>query len=73
VTGGWRKLHNEELQHLYASPNIIGVIKDDKMGRACRTNGGKEECIWDIAEKVTRKVTNRKTKTLVSRQYYNGS
>jgi hypothetical protein len=23
VTGGWRKLHNEELRHLYSSPSII--------------------------------------------------
>jgi hypothetical protein len=28
VTGGWRKLHNGELQNLYSSPNIIiGVMK----------------------------------------------
>jgi hypothetical protein len=24
---GWRKLHNEELQNLYSSPNIIRMIK----------------------------------------------
>jgi hypothetical protein len=27
VTGGWRKLHNEELHNLYASPSIITIIK----------------------------------------------
>jgi hypothetical protein len=27
VTGGWRKLHNEELHGLYSSPGIIRVIK----------------------------------------------
>jgi hypothetical protein len=27
VTGGWRKLHNEELHSLYSSPNIIRMIK----------------------------------------------
>jgi hypothetical protein len=26
VTGGWRKLHNEELHNLYSSPNIIRII-----------------------------------------------
>jgi hypothetical protein len=25
VTGGWRKLHNEELHSLYPSPNIIRI------------------------------------------------
>jgi hypothetical protein len=24
VTGGWKKLHNEELHGLYTSPSIIG-------------------------------------------------
>jgi hypothetical protein len=27
VTGGWRKLHNEELHDLYSSSNIIRIIK----------------------------------------------
>jgi hypothetical protein len=27
VTGEWRKLHNEELNHLYCSPTIVRVIK----------------------------------------------
>jgi hypothetical protein len=27
VTGGWRKLHNEELHNLYSSPSIIIIIK----------------------------------------------
>jgi hypothetical protein len=31
VTGGWRKLHNEELHGLYSSPNIIAMIKSRMM------------------------------------------
>jgi hypothetical protein len=27
VTGGWRKLHNEELHNLYSLPSIIRIIK----------------------------------------------
>jgi hypothetical protein len=27
LTGGWRKLHNEELHNLYSSPSIIRIIK----------------------------------------------
>ena len=31
VTGEWRKLHNEELNVLYSSPNIVQVIKLKRM------------------------------------------
>jgi hypothetical protein len=31
VTGGWRKLHNEELRDLYSSSTIIKIIKSRKM------------------------------------------
>jgi hypothetical protein len=31
VTGGWRKLHNEELHNLYSSPNIIRIMKSRRM------------------------------------------
>jgi hypothetical protein len=31
VTGGWRKLHNEELHCLYSSPSIVRVINARRM------------------------------------------
>ena len=31
VTGEWRRLHNEELNYLYCSPNIVRVIKSGRM------------------------------------------
>ena len=32
VTRDWRKLHNEELNDLYSSPNILRVIKFIRIG-----------------------------------------
>jgi hypothetical protein len=55
VTGEWRKLHNEVLNELYCSPNIVRVIKSRRLrwaghvarmveGRGvCRVFGGKPE------------------------------
>jgi hypothetical protein len=34
VTGEWRKPHNEELNDLYSSPNIVRVIKSRRIRRA---------------------------------------
>jgi hypothetical protein len=34
VTRQWKRLHNEELNDLYSSPNIIRVIKWRRMGWA---------------------------------------
>jgi hypothetical protein len=31
VTGGWRKLHEEEVHNLYSSPNIFRMIKSMRM------------------------------------------
>jgi hypothetical protein len=50
VTGGWRKLHNEEL-HNFSSPSIIRMIKSKRMklaGHAAR-NGAKRN-IYNVRE-----------------------
>jgi len=31
VTGEWRRLHDEELNDLYSSPNILRVMKSRRM------------------------------------------
>jgi hypothetical protein len=45
VTGGWRKLPNEELHGLYCSPSIVRVIKKEETGGACGTHVRGEGCI----------------------------
>jgi hypothetical protein len=48
VTEDWRRLHNDELRNLYASPSIIRVIKLSRMrlaGHAARVGETRNACI----------------------------
>jgi hypothetical protein len=47
VMGGWRQLHNEELQQLYSSPSIIRISKSRGMrwaGHVARTGEKRNAC-----------------------------
>ena len=52
VTGEWRRLHNEELNDFYSSPNIVRVIKSRIMrwaGHVARM-GEERGCIGSTGE-----------------------
>jgi hypothetical protein len=63
VTGGWRKLHNEELRDLYSSPSIIRIIKSRRMRWAVHVSRmGEKKCVQVIGGKARGKETTRNTK-----------
>jgi hypothetical protein len=45
VTREWRRLHKEELCHLYSSPNIIQLNKKNEVSGVCGTYGSQER-LW---------------------------
>jgi hypothetical protein len=68
VTGGWRKLHNEEL-HLYSSTSIIRMIKSRRMrwaGHVARM--GEKRNVYRILV-VKPEETTGKTKIWVGGRY----
>jgi hypothetical protein len=49
VTGEWRKLHNEELNVLFSSPNVIRVIKSiTRWAGYVARMGGEGRCIQGL-------------------------
>jgi hypothetical protein len=52
VTGGWRKLHNEEL---FAKYNYNDRVKEDEMGRTCSMNGVKRNAYGILVGKPEKK------------------
>jgi hypothetical protein len=47
VTGGWRKLHNEQLHNLYSPPSIIRMINSRRMrwaGHVARMGAKRKSC-----------------------------
>jgi hypothetical protein len=66
MTGGWRKLHNEELHNLYSSPSIIRMIKSRRMRWAGHVaQMGRRGMHIRFFVKAGRKEATRKTKTRV--------
>jgi hypothetical protein len=52
VTVDWRKLNNEERHSLYSSPDIISVIKKNKMGEICSAHGGDDNGVQNFCWKA---------------------
>ena len=60
VTGEWRRLHNEELNDLYSSPNIVRVIKPRRWaGHVARM--GEERGVQGLGGEIGGKETTGET------------
>ena len=59
VTGEWRKLHNEELNDLYCSPDIVRMNKSRRIRFAGQSSayGGQERRIQGFAGETRSKET----------------
>jgi len=63
VTGEWRRLHNEELNDLYSSPNVVRVIKSRRMrwaghvARICEERGVYRVFVGETGGKETTEET----------------
>jgi hypothetical protein len=63
VTGGWRKLHEEELYNSYSSPSIIRMIQSRRMRWAGHVAQTGRRGMQDIGGNARRKETTGKIKT----------
>ena len=63
VTGGWRRLHNEELLYsiLLTKYYLGDKIKKNEVGGTCNTYCGEERCIQGFGGETHRKTSAWKT------------
>ena len=50
MTGGWKRLNNEERNDLYCLLNVFSAdqIEKNEMSGACSKNGVEERCVHDF-------------------------
>ena len=52
VTGEWRKLHNEELNHLHCSPTVVRVIQSRKLRWVGNVARNGVSCVQDFSGEI---------------------
>jgi hypothetical protein len=80
MTGGWRKLHNEELRNLYPSPSIIRIIKSRSMRWAehVARKGEKRSAyrlfvVWEPSMGTSLRLPKSASKQQIDKQNYRGN